>query len=710
MPTNNTLSRFADKFKEADPLVRAQFAEIVANLATSRSQLFERMLDPRRDIDAECGHPKTENILPDNLRDLYDRLSIAARVVEVLPRESWKTPPTVYEVEDPNRETVFERAWKDLGNSLKNESFHQDEEGNPVWEILSRADEISGIGHFGVILLGISDGKSLSEPVEGIDECGRMVNRKKNVELMFIDDDDNILTEEEMDSKEEAEAAEKAMENGELPPGQEDQKAKDGEFGAEDDDAEQQDPEQVKEEDEDFIQNLFGSFDTEGNSRLGADAQYGQPALPFHTPGKTGKPCLIYARAYDESLVKITRWEDNPGNPRYGMPVMYQLTLNDHRDNHSGGIGLSYDTVDVHWTRIIHIADNLTTSEWAGTPRMRPVLNHLLDLKKLYGGSAEMYWRGAFPGLSLETHPEMGGDVEIDDDALKDKLEKWANGLQRYFWSAGMTANTLAPTVVDPTPQINVHIEAICVKLGIPKRIFMGSERGELASSQDDGTWNDRVQGRQNNYITPRIIIPFVDRLIAIGVLPQPTGFSVYWEKMDSISAKEKAEIANTLTTAMSTYVSGDVEALMSPEDYYTSVLGKTDKEAQAFLENVKTAEPLNVGSEVPMFDQDGNPIDSNGNMIDPETGLPMKTGPDGQPLEGGDSFGGEGKDPAAEDDEDDAPSFPPITNSSNVIVLNSKQFNKLAKKMLKGSPVNCKDVDYLYVKKSDTTFLRGDN
>src|SRR3990167_4660420 len=135
-----------------------------------------------------------------------------------------------------------------------------------------------------------------------------------------------------------------------------------------------------------------------------------------------------------------------------------------------------------------------------------------------------MYWRGALNGLSFETHPQLGGDVDTDDDAFKDMIENYRSGLQRDIKTVGYTVKSLAPTVSDPTPFIDGQITAICIKLGMPQRIFMGSERGELASTQDDSSWNDRLKHRQEMYVTPCIIIPFIDRMIATGVLPKPSG------------------------------------------------------------------------------------------------------------------------------------------------------------------------------------------
>jgi len=216
---------------------------------------------------------------------------------------------------------------------------------------------------------------------------------------------------------------------------------------------------------------------------------------------------------------------------------------------------------------------------------MQPVYNRLVDLRKLYGGSAEMYWKGAFPGLAIETHPQLGGDVVIDSAAMKTQMEQYMNGLQRYLSLVGQSANSLAPQVVDPTSHINTQIEAICVRLGIPKRIFMGSERGELASSQDDSTWNDRLRHRQSMFITPRLIVPFVDRLITFGVLPEPKSYYVKWPDLEALTEQEQATVAVTKTEALTKYSSGGGESIMIVLDFLTKILGMEQGEAEAVVE-----------------------------------------------------------------------------------------------------------------------------
>lgn len=294
---------------------------------------------------------------------------------------------------------------------------------------------------------------------------------------------------------------------------------------------------------------------------------------------------LLYLRVFGEPQVAIKTLEADPQNPRFGQPTEYTLTFND--PSQFGNLAIASTNQIVHWTRVVHVAEG----DIFGIPRMRAVYRRLLDLMKLYGGSAEMYWRGAFPGISLETDPKLGGDVPFNIEQTKSMMEAYMNGLQRYLALNGFTAKSLAPQVVDPTPQIGVQIEAICIKLGIPLRVFKGSERGELASSQDDAAWNDRLRERQNSFNTPRVIVPFFSRLIFLGVLPEPQDtLHVYWPDLDSQTAENKSSVALKQTQAITTYVGGNGEAVMTPFDFLVEILGFSEDQAQGIIDRAVAA------------------------------------------------------------------------------------------------------------------------
>lgn len=617
------------RFNPDEPGVRnnfdVQFWEMTRNVFSNRMDYFQKLLDPRRDLDRECGYPSTYSVGPDLYRQLYDRDPIANRVVQLMPKECWQKTPRVYEDESSKHVTDFEEAWDNLSSQLAPErSWYQDEEGSLVWEYLRRADEISGIGAFGIILLGLDDGADLRDPVEGAisdkyvrsrDGKAKTTNNGKPrldpAKLSFPTPmpDESVL--DEMVKNSATPPMERWSEGGSVALKHVDQALaharkfdprfvrnaegerwelfREGQIVTNEIKTGQQVVSTGGQDQQYFSQGAGGL----GRSASGQDAQYvgvqlGPTQFPVEKPIKKDIG-LTFLRVFDEALVQIVQYEANIRNPRFGRPVTYRVTFNDPREQHSG-IGLPIASIYVHWTRIVHLADtgNGVASEIFAAPRMRPVLNPLLDGRKISGAGAEGYWQSCFAGVVLSTHPQLGGEVTIDKASTKDQIENYMNSLQRYLVLSGMGATTLAPTIVDPTPHVDGQIQRICIQLGCPKRVFMGSERGELASSQDDSSWNDRVAHRQNTYVTPRVICPFIDRLILLGVLPEPEGYSIEWPDLDSTTKKDKATIAGTLTTALQAYVAGNVEAVMTFRDYLVHVWDWDEETVDAVVEGVK--------------------------------------------------------------------------------------------------------------------------
>lgn len=530
-----------------------------------RTEFLRFLLDGPRDIDAECGYPSW--LTPDHYKAMYDREGAAKRVVECEPDETWAMDPEVYDDEDPNNETPFEKAWKKL---LKKHN---------LWHHLHRIDVLSGIGQFGILLIGIDDGKDLCEPVEGLNDDGTI------------------------------------------------------------------------------------------------------------EPGNEYK--LLYLRPFSEEVVFVKTREVDINNPRYGLPTRYTIQF---RDFPNWGIQAGEIVArDVHWTRVIHVADNLKMSPIYGVPRMQQVWNRLYDLRKVYAASGEAFWKGAFPGFAFEVNPELADQgIEIDKESVKKEMEAYANGTQRYMATTGVTTKTLPPQVADPTPSVETHLKGIAIAKAIPYRILFGSEEAKLAGNSDTRAWNKRMAKRQTKYVTPMIVRPFIDRLIALGVLPQPgqgvgTGeqitrpnllappppsidfeneddtdpskpgidqgddqedgdngdgkrnpftknsdggtsagvedidptdekedreipvqkdsdeevgdeedddeeaeYFIDWPDLNAPTDLDKAQIANTVTQALQAYVVGGISQIMTPQDYLTRIIGLTKEEADAVLDNAE--------------------------------------------------------------------------------------------------------------------------
>jgi hypothetical protein len=424
--------------------------------------IMRRMFDTQRNLDGECGYP--QDIPPELYRAMFDREGLANRVVSVYPEECWSMDPDISENEDPSDETNFEKALAVLNDEVA------------ILHHMQRVDVLSGIGHFGVLLLGLDDGLDYSKPARGL------------------------------------------------------------------------------------------------NPRTGEPTK----TPPGHK--------LLFIRAFDESQVRIARYNNDTTSPRYGQPDLYHITVVDPRNQAHAGIGLDMRMLEVHWTRIIHVADNRLSSEVFGSPRMRPVFNRLWDTRKVLGGSAEMFYKGGFPGYSFESYPELG-DVDIDKKSLRAEFADYQNGLQRLLMLNGMTVKSLSPQVASPSDHYEIQVKAIAVALGVPLRVFVGSEEAKLSSTQDALTWNKRLSRRQNKYLTPMLIRPMMNRLVAFGILPPPARLVVAWPDLNTSTDEEKARTAAQRTNALASYVGGGVEAMVPPFEFMTHILGMDQKIAQLIVD-----------------------------------------------------------------------------------------------------------------------------
>jgi len=302
---------------------------------------------------------------------------------------------------------------------------------------------------------------------------------------------------------------------------------------------------------------------------------------PYSSPVQGAKE-LLFLQPYSENNAGIDTIITDRKDKRYGLPEYYKMKMGAGR-NESGPKMTTTIEERVHWSRVIHVAENCAESDVYGTPRLECVYNRLQDVETISGGSAEMFWRGAFPGYAFEA--DTGTTVQ-STDALDDEIEAYMHGLTRVLRLQGIKANALTPEVANPKNHIEIQLQLISGATGIPVRILTGSERGELASSQDQTNWEHKVDERRKSFAGPSILAPFIDRLIEFGVLPTPKeDYIIQWPDIGALDAKEQAEVAKNKTEALAKYVTSGADAVIPPQMYLTTVLGYSDEEATAMLE-----------------------------------------------------------------------------------------------------------------------------
>lgn len=250
---------------------------------------------------------------------------------------------------------------------------------------------------------------------------------------------------------------------------------------------------------------------------------------------------IAYLMPYAEDDAKIdpSDIEDRWDSARFGRPNFYRLRRASLKDNVER---------KVHWTRVTHILDGALDDPIFGPPRMERVWNKLDDLDKVTGGGAEAFWLRAHQGY----HLDIDKDVKIPSGAagtkvlqdLEDETDEFVHGMRRFVRTQGAKVKTLGSDVADFKNPTDSIVEQIAGSLGIPKRILMGSERGELASTQDKTSWEERMRDRRVRYAFPMIIKPFVDRLIEIGALPKPKQYKAIWPNANNLTDGERMEMA----------------------------------------------------------------------------------------------------------------------------------------------------------------------
>ncbi len=410
------------------------YRALTTNLMTSRmsyggTQTFGGL----RDIYTALGYPLLDKIQFKDYWTRYKRQDIARRIVEAPVEGSWARSPIVQAKDD--KSGSFRDEWEAL------------EEQFGIYSVLIRADILSGIGRYGVLLMGLNDGSETF-----------------------------------------AEEATKAKE-------------------------------------------------------------------------------LLYLQPFTELNAAIKTYDTDRQSPRYGQPLMYSLQLAD-LPGVSTGIAM-----DVHHTRIIHLADNILESNVFGEPRMESCYNDLIDLEKVVGGSAEMFWQGAFPGMAFKAQEDFDITPEIKL-SLDDEISKYVHQMERFMKLQGIDIQQLSPNISSPKDVSDLLIKMIAVSKNIPKRILEGSERGELSSTQDAEEWDSRCDHRRKHYIEPNILRKLIKRLGELGVLKVPAKFSVEWPDLSTPSDSDQATTGKTITEAITKYAATpEAQTIVPLEQYLADIL-----------------------------------------------------------------------------------------------------------------------------------------
>ncbi len=260
--------------------------------------------------------------------------------------------------------------------------------------------------------------------------------------------------------------------------------------------------------------------------------------LDEELPPMRSQEDVRFLAVFGEDDANVSQWERNPEDPRFGLPVTYTLQRRAESSSQP-----SFAKTSVHWSRVLHIAEGTLDDSVYGNPRLARVWNRLDDLDKVVGGGSEAYWKRVDQGMHINLDKSL--DIDTDDKKLlQDQVDEYINGLRRVLATKGVDINMLGSDVSAFSAQVTSIISIVSGATGIPQRILLGSERGELASTQDKSNWDERVQDRRDAFATPMIVRPFVDRLVGVGALPEPAQYMIQWPQFADLNKIEQAKVA----------------------------------------------------------------------------------------------------------------------------------------------------------------------
>ncbi len=323
--------------------------------------------------------------------------------------------------------------------------------------------------------------------------------------------------------------------------------------------------------------NLFRVI--ERADRLASIGRYGVLFLGFNDDLPTSSPRgqaakLLFAQPYGELGVTVNKWCTNVRDPRFGLPELYTLNAAATADQRQVSPKRS---ITAHWSRVIHISEFVDQDDTFGVPRLLPIFNRLMDLEKVVGGSAESFWLNANRTVIYSGDSEMEMTPE-DVLEIKKQAEELSHQTRRSIIGQGIEAQSISIEQADPEPNATILLDLIAGGAGMPKRILLGTERGELSSAQDENNWSSRIEERRINFATPSILRPLVTILIETGELPEPEGaWWVEWPDNNNQDPEVESRVAMNRASALATYAnSPGAEFVVPMQEFRKDVLGLT--------------------------------------------------------------------------------------------------------------------------------------
>ena len=240
---------------------------------------------------------------------------------------------------------------------------------------------------------------------------------------------------------------------------------------------------------------------------------------PVNKPEK-----IVNLQAYAPTMITEVKIDENEENPGFGLPQTYKVRIAERRE------------VEVHCSRVIHLATRLLDNPWKGMSVLEPVWDDLTVIRNIAWGMGQTLYRygSGFPVVTVK-------------GATREQLREWARE-----WGP-LTAQTslfksdkqeiefkgLEGRALDPEPYYSAIMERISAGSGIPKPMIIGAQAGQLAGSEvNEREYFKLISDCQSRY--EPVIMSLIDDLMRMGQVPD-VHYRIKWLGGFEINPRDKA-------------------------------------------------------------------------------------------------------------------------------------------------------------------------
>ena len=261
--------------------------------------------------------------------------------------------------------------------------------------------------------------------------------------------------------------------------------------------------------------------------------------------GTFSENALVDMKPLYESQLEVIESDLDPTSPRFGLPIMYQLSGSADGSRNEDAVS----TVNIHHTRVVIAAEGSDNGWIQGIPVLESIYNSLMDLRKIAGAGGEGFYKNAAQSVVFSLKDAASATANKDLlDKFNDSFDEFQTARPRKgFWAPGMDMDVLNSSLADPKNHFMNSLNDVAAGSKIPATILIGQQTGRLASSEDSESFLAIAQSRRETFLTD-FVEDIINWMIKFGILPA-SDYEVEWDDLLARSDDEKLGNAEKMST-----------------------------------------------------------------------------------------------------------------------------------------------------------------